>query len=213
MCCLLNKNKLCSWTKTIINLKVQLKTLTLLITLLFSSSLLHAQSINAPFYNNKGFFINGSILGAAWTIDDLDIDAESGGGIGFKLGYNFNTNIGLFVSFDGASIKPDDGEDYALGHFDLGVQGTFRTTADRFRPFVRASILGMSVQDDDLEINGAGFGLGAGALIFLSEKLALDINYTHGWIDISEVKIGSITIDVDEKGTTGRFFIGLAYHF
>lgn len=190
-----------------------MKILILSITILFSTSLLQAQSINAPVYNNAGFFINGSILGAAWTIDDLDIDTEAGAGIGLKFGYNFNTNFGLFASFDAASINPDDGDDYLLGHFDIGVQGTFRTTASRFRPFVRASLLGMSAQDDDIEINGAGFGLGAGALIFLSEKLALDINYTHGWINLSEVKIGSQAYDVDESATTGRFFIGLAYHF
>ena len=190
-----------------------MRTLLLSITLLFTSSLLQAQSINAPAYDNEGFFINGSILGAAWTIDDLDIDTESGAGIGLKLGYNFNTNIGLFASFDAASVDPDEGENYLLGHFDLGVQGTFRTTADRFRPFVRASLLGMSAQDDDIEINGSGFGLGAGALIFLSEKLALDINYTHGWVNLSEVKIDSQSYDVDENATTGRFFIGLAYHF
>jgi len=190
-----------------------MKSLLITITLLFSSSLLHAQGINAPVYDNTGFFINGSILGTAWTIDDLDIDTEGGAGIGLKLGYNFNTNFGLFASFDASSIDPDDGESYILGHFDLGVQGTFRTTADRFRPFVRASLLGMSAQDDDIEINGSGLGLGAGALIFLSEKLALDINYTHGWVNLSEVKIGSQSFDVDENATTGRFFIGLAYHF
>jgi len=190
-----------------------MKALILSIILLFTSSLLHAQSINAPVYNNQGFFINGTVLGAAWTIDDLDIDAESGAGLGLKLGYNFNNNFGLFVSFDAAGIDADDGEDYVLGHFDIGVQGTFRTTADRFRPFVRASLAGMSAQDDDFEINGSGFGLGAGALIFLTEKLALDVNYTHGWINLSEVKIGSQSFEIDEKATTGRFFIGLSYHF
>lgn len=190
-----------------------MKTLLLFITLLFSSSLLHAQSINAPVYDNEGFYINGSILGAAWTIDDLDIDAESGAGIGLKLGYNFNPNFGLFASIDGASIDPGDGENYSLGHFDLGIQGIFRTTADRFRPFVRASLLGMSVQDDDVEINGTGFGLGAGSLVFLNENLALDVNYTHGWVDLSEVKMDSQTFDIEESATTGRFSIGLAYHF
>ncbi|REL24822.1 hypothetical protein DYD21_16820 [Rhodohalobacter sp. SW132] len=190
-----------------------MRSLLLTIALLLSASLLHAQGINSPTYDNEGFFINGSVLGAAWTIDDLDIDAESGAGLGIKLGYNFNTNFGLFASIDGASIDSDNGDNYALGHFDIGVQGTFRTTEDRFRPFVRASVLGMSAQDDDVEINGAGFGLGAGALIFLSEKLAFDINYTHGWVGISEVKMGSQSFDVDEAATTGRFFIGLAYHF
>jgi len=192
-----------------------MKTFLFSIILIFTSSLLHAQSINAPVYDNEGFFINGSILGAAWSIDDLGVDAESGAGFGLKLGYNFNTNLGLFASLDGASIDSGDGENYGLGHFDLGVQGTFRSTGDRFRPFVRASLIGMSAQDDvnDVEINGAGLGLGAGALIFLSEKLALDINYTHGWVNLSEVKIDSQSFEVDENATTGRFFIGLAYHF
>ncbi|MFO7847182.1 MAG: outer membrane beta-barrel protein [Balneolaceae bacterium] len=192
-----------------------MKTFLFSIILIFSSSLLQAQSINAPVYDNEGFFINGSILGAAWTIDDLGIDAESGAGFGLKLGYNFNTNFGLFASLDGASIDAGDGENYGLGHFDLGVQGTFRSTSDRFRPFVRASLIGMSAQDDvnDVEINGAGLGLGAGALIFLSETLALDINYTQGWVNLSEVKIGSQSFEADENAATGRFFIGLAYHF
>ena len=190
-----------------------MKILLLTITLLFTSNLLHAQSINAPVYVNEGFFINGSILGAAWILDDLDIDTEAGAGIGLKIGYNFNANFGMFAALDVASIEPDIGDSYLLGHFDLGVQGTFRTTEDRFRPFVRASLLGMSAQDDDVEINGAGIGLGAGALIFLSEKLALDINYTHGLINVSEFKIGSQSFDVDESATTGRFILGLAYHF
>lgn len=180
---------------------------------LFLTNLSHAQNINAPVYDNKGFFINGSVLVAAWVVDDIGFDAEAGAGIGLKLGYNFNTNLGLFTSFDAANIQPDDGGSYLLGHFDIGAQGTFRTTTDRFRPFVQASLLGLSAQDDDFEINGAGFGLGAGGLIFLSEKLALDINYTHGWINLSEVKFGSQTYDLDGNATTGRFFIGLAYHF
>lgn len=190
-----------------------MKTLLFTITLLLSSSLLHAQSVTEPVYDHEGFFLTGSILGSSWNIDDLDIDAEVGGGIGIKLGYNFNTAFGLFASFDAANMNPDNGEDYLLGHFDLGVQGTFRTASDRLRPFVKASVLGMSAQDEDLQINGAGFGIGAGAIISITEKLALDINYTRGWVELSEVKIGSESFDVDENATTGRLFVGFAYHF
>lgn len=190
-----------------------MKTLLISITLLFLTNIIHAQSINAPVYDNEGFFINGSILGAAWNLDDLNIDTQAGAGLGLKLGYNLTSNFGLFASFDAANINPDVGDSYLLGHFDLGVQGIFRTTADRFRPFVRASLLGVSAQDDYIEMNGAGFGLGLGALIFLTNELALDINFASGWINLSEVKIGSQTYDVDESATTGRFFIGLTYHF
>lgn len=191
----------------------QMRSLSLLMAFIFSATVLHAQSINVPVYDNEGFFAGASILGAAWTIDNMDIDAEAGAGIGLKLGYNFNPNLGIFASIDGSTIEPDDGESYILGHFDLGVQGIFRSTAERFRPFVKGSLVGMSARDDDVEINGGGFGLGAGLYILLTEKLVFDGNYTHSWIDISEVKIGSQTYDADESANTGRFFVGLTYYF
>ncbi|MCC5905007.1 MAG: outer membrane beta-barrel protein [Balneolaceae bacterium] len=190
-----------------------MKTLLLSITLLFTASQLQAQSTNPPVYDNEGFFINASLLGKIWSIDSPDFDSESGFGVGLKIGYNFNTNFGLFTALDVANLESDMGNSYILTHFDLGVQGTFRTTEDRFRPFLRASVLGFSVQDDLIERSGAGFGLGGGSLIFLSEKLALDINYTHAFINISEFKIGSVAIDIDENATSGRFLIGLAYYF
>ena len=169
----------------------------------------------ASLYETKGFFVNASLLGSAWTIDDLDIDTESGGGAGLKLGYNFSTYFGVFTSLDAAIISSDedDENEYVLGHFDIGLQGIFRPATARFRPFLRASLSGMSAQDDDVEINGAGFGLGGGALIFLTRSLAFDINYTHGLIDLSEVKFGSETFDIDESATTGRLFVGLSWFF
>ncbi|TVR83305.1 MAG: hypothetical protein EA412_00990 [Chitinophagaceae bacterium] len=190
-----------------------MKRLTILMTLFFAGSIAYGQSVNSPTYDNEGFFANASLLGAAWTLDDVDIDAQSGAGFGVKLGYNFNTNFGLFASFDASNINPDNGENYLLGHFDIGGQGIFRSASDRVRPFIKASFVGMSAQDDDIEINGGGFGLGAGLYISLTEKLGFNVNYTHSWINISEVKIGSQTFDVEENATTGRFSLGLTYHF
>lgn len=190
-----------------------MRTLFVITALVFSSHLTFGQVLNAPVYDTEGFFIGASLLGAAWSLDDVDADAEGGAGLGLRIGYNFNQNIGAYIGLDGSTINPDDGDSYGLGHFDIGVQWIFRSVENRFRPFVRVSYLGMSAQDDNLEINGSGFGLGLGALVFLTEKLALDFNYTHSWVSISEVKIGSITFDADGDATTGRFFLGLSYHF
>lgn len=190
-----------------------MKALLVVAVLFMTSHVAFGQALNAPVYDTEGFFIGVSLLGAAWSLDDVDADAESGAGLGLRIGYNFNQNIGAFINLDGSSINPDEGDSYGLGHFDIGVQWIFRSVENRFRPFVRGSYLGMSAQDDNLEINGSGFGLGLGALIFLSERLALDVNYTHSWVNISEVKIGSVTFDADGDATTGRFFLGLAYHF
>jgi opacity protein-like surface antigen len=171
------------------------------------------QALNAPVYDTQGFFIGASLLGAGWSLDDVDADAETGAGIGLRLGYNFNQNFGAFINLDGSSIDQDDGDSYGLGHFDLGVQWIFRSEEKRFRPLVRGSYLGMAVSDDNIEISGSGFGLGLGALYFLTERLALDFSYTHSWVNISQLKIGSVAIDIDDNATTGRFFLGLTYHF
>jgi hypothetical protein len=190
-----------------------MKTILFFINLLLAANFAHAQSLNTPIYNTKGFYVGGSLLGAAWAMDDSNIEAESGSGFGIKIGYNFNTNFGLFVVFDGATIEPKFGEDYALGHFDLGLQGTFATEANRFRPYLRGAIVGMSAQDNNVEINGSGFSMGAGALIFLSNSLSFDVNYTYSWIDVSEVVMGSQSLNVDDKASSARFSLGLVYHF
>jgi opacity protein-like surface antigen len=190
-----------------------MKNLLLLTAFICYSGILNAQSINAPVYDNEGFFVGGSILGSAWNFDVGGIDSEAGVGLGVKLGYNYNPFIGLFASFDAASIAPESGDNYLLGHFDMGIQGFLRSTTERIRPFGRASVVGMSAQDDDAEVNGAGFGLGAGLLISLTDKLGFDVNYTHSWINVTEVRIGSDSFDVDEIVSSGRFFIGLVYHF
>lgn len=190
-----------------------MKRLLLLPLFLLFTAQLSAQETGERVFDNTGFFGGFSFLGTGWSFEDIGIERENGGGIGLKLGYNFNPSFGVFASLDGSRIDPDGEEDYALGHFDIGIQGFFRTTADRVRPFVRASLLGMSAQDDNIEINGGGIGLGAGTLIFVSENLAFDLNLTHSWINVNEVVIGSQTFDADERATTTRLFIGLNYHF
>jgi len=180
--------------------------------ILFTTTKLQAQNGNAATYETKGFFLNASVLGASWTMDDLSFDDEYGGGAGLKLGYNFNNNFGLFTSLNAALMNPDENE-YVLAHFDIGLQGTFGATTSRFRPFLNVAASGMTAQDDETEINGAGLSIGGGTLIFLSRSMALDISYTHGLIELSEVTQGSQTTDIDENATTMRVLIGLGFHF
>lgn len=190
-----------------------MKNLILAIIIIFSYGALQAQNIIKPEYNNDGFYLGASLLGSIWTVENSHIDAEAGGGLGLKLGYNFNTKWGLFAAFDAALIEPEQGDDYLLGQLDLGVQYTFKSTSDRIRPYARASFIGLSAQDDDTELNGGGISLGAGALIFLTKNLAFDTSYAHAWVDLTEAVEGSSTFEIDERAQTGRLLIGLTYHF
>lgn len=182
------------------------------LAILFATTTLQAQNGSETTYETKGFFLNASLLGASWTMDDLSFDDEYGGGAGLKLGYNFNNNFGLFTSLNAALMNPDENE-YVLAHLDVGLQGTFGAATSRVRPFLNVAASGMTAQDDETEINGAGISIGGGALFFLTKSIALDISYTHGLIELTEVKLGSQTFDPDENATTMRLLVGLGFYF
>lgn len=168
---------------------------------------------------DKGFYVGASLIGTSFQVDvpGLGDETDTGGGIALEGGYNFNTNFGLFLLLDGSNMSPDEGEDYNLVHFDLGAEGRLGNSDSRFRPFARASLLGMAatIEDDDFEaeISGTGFGLGIGVYYFLNNQFAIDLGYTHSWISIDEVSIGSISVEVDENATSGRLGLGFSYHF
>lgn len=178
----------------------------------FTTTALQAQNGEERAYETKGFYLNTSLLGASWTMDELNIDDDNGAGVGLKLGYNVSNHIGIFSSLNAALMSPEEDE-YVLAHLDLGLQGTFMPVTSRFRPFLNVAVSGMTAQDDETEINGAGLSISGGALFFLSRNLAFDISYTHGLIDLTEVKSGSQTVDIDETATTMRLFLGLGWYF
>ncbi|MEX2602044.1 MAG: outer membrane beta-barrel protein [Balneolaceae bacterium] len=187
----------------------------LFIAMLLLASTSYAQDSNEQ--DDKGMYLGASLLGASWNIPDLDLDSERGGGFGLRIGYNFNTNVAMFFSLDGSRIDPEDGNEYSLAHGDLGVEGRFGDRSSMVRPFLRGSLVGMaSVSgegNDEVTISGGGLGLGAGLYFFLSPNASLSLGYTHSWINLSEVKVGAISVEVDENAESGRLGIGFAWHF
>lgn len=186
---------------------------------LMSFNLVYSQDIEEPQPADKGFYVGVSLVGTSFQIDapGLGDDTDTGGGIALEGGYNFNKNFGLFLSLDGSNMSPDEGEDYNLVHFDLGAEGRLGSSGSSFRPFARASFLGMAatIEDDgfEAEISGTGFGLGIGVYYFINSQVAIDLGYTHSWINIDELSIGSVSVEVDENATTGRLGLGFSYHF
>ena len=193
---------------------MKLSTAYLIVIIFLSAQFLLTEKSNAQ---DKGIYLGGSLQGAAWNIPDQDVDTESGAGISLEFGYNFNTNFALFLGLDGANINPDVGDNYGLGHFDIGAEGRIGNSESKFRPFGRISYLGMAAvqnnQSGDVEISGAGFGLGAGLYYYLTDNLALKTGFTKSWVNISEVKIGSESVSVDENAESSRFNLGISYHY
>lgn len=181
------------------------------LVLFFSFGILSA---NAQ-YTTSGFFLKPHLIGAAWTLDDLDVDAESGGGGGLGLGYGFSEQWAVFIEGSAATIDAPDGGDYTLAHFDIGARFTLGNASSKFKGILDAAFTGRSAQFDifgtKVELNGTGITVGVGLNYFLSRSIALDtgLSWTFGSID--EIKVGAFTEDVSVDATSARFILGIAW--
>ena len=179
--------------------------------------LISTVNLNAQDSTNIGVYLSFSLQGTAWTLDDYDYDGESGSGFKLEIGYNINSRLGFFIGFDGSEINADVGENYALGHFDLGAIGKLGKEDSKVKPFGKLSLLGFSVLQDnsggDIEFLGSGIGIGLGSDFFISSQLAINLGYTIGAITIDEVSIGDFSEKVEESASSGRFNLGLVYYF
>jgi opacity protein-like surface antigen len=173
--------------------------------------------MDEPETNDRGIYLGLSLMGTSFDIPEFSDGADTGGGLALEVGYNFNTNLGIFLNLDGSNMSPDGGEDYALAHFDLGVEGRLGDRQSSFRPFGKAAFLGTVASyetlGDDIEISGTGFGVGIGVYYFLNSNIAFDLGYTHSWISIDEVSVGSVSVEIEENATSGRLGLGFSYHF
>ena len=156
------------------------KSISLLSVLFFITfSFAQAQESSDNEVDDKGLYVGVSLLGTSFDIPEFSDDKDTGGGLGIEIGYNFNTNLAIFLSLDGSGMKPDDGEDYALAHFDLGVEGRLGDPGSGFRPYAKAAFLGVGATfeagDEDIQVTGTGFGAGIGVYYFINNQFAIDL--------------------------------------
>lgn len=192
---------------------------TCLLAVLFflSMNIAFAQDTSEEIDDDKGLYIGLTLLGTGFDVPEFSDDQDTGGGLGLEIGYNFNTNVAIFVNLDGSNMSPDVGEDYALAHVDLGVEGRLGDSDSSFRPYGKASLLAAVAQYDgeqgDLEISGGGASLGIGVYYFVNNNFAIDLGYTHSWINVNEVKVGNVSVEIDENANSSRLGLGFSYHF
>ena len=166
----------------------------------------------------SGFHFGVALNGSAIKLDDDylgESDTDNGGGLSLDAAYNFTPNLGIFVGLAGASIS-SDGYTYGLGHADLGAR-VFLATGS-FAPYLEAAVSGIAVQGDidgdDVELQGVGFTGGLGANFFLTQRLALDLNfkYTKGEFNTIKVNGSGVTSDDGIGVGTGRFNLGVTFY-
>lgn len=175
-----------------------------------------AQSLDSLESNTKGFFIGVHLNGTSWTVDDLGVSGENGGGMGLKLGYGFNQLVTIYGNIDGAVINPNEGGNYSLAHFDLGVNFNFGSQQRALRPYVDLALTGRAAQvtvgPAEIEISGAGFTAGGGLKYFFSLPLALDVGLLGTFGKLDEVSVGSISENISADASAVRLNIGIVWY-
>jgi hypothetical protein len=202
------------------------RTLSAIGLLLACAASAHAQLAPEIRSHTGGVFLNAHLNGSAMSVEDGNT-TESGGGIGFGVGYGFTPSFAVFLNLDAAAMTGADNDpDYSLGHLDLGGRYTFGGSAARWRPSIDAGVgVRVAIWDDmafgqsstsDVELSGTSLFIGGGLGYYFSPSLALNMGLRLGFGSFSDMKIGNMTISLEGddriSATTTRFNVGLAWY-
>lgn len=171
--------------------------------------------------DTEGFFIEGHFQGHGLTVEDSD--ADSGGGLGVKVGYGFTPLFTLYLGIDGASMDVSNGEgqnvvasEYTLVYVDLGGRINLRAGPNSVVPYLDGSLSGIgSVYDTaagEATFSGAGVSIGGGVQYFFSPQFAFNggLDLTFGSYD--ELELAGQTESVDLGITGARINIGFSWY-
>ncbi len=181
-------------------------------------------TVSAQLSTTRGWSFGAHLQGTSLTVEQGD--ANSGSGLGVRVGYGFNRLVTGFLHVDGGRIEvPGDEEivgEWNLAHAELGARFHFANSLRRWVPYVETSIGARAVTVDNpqvdgqsvdrLSFNGNAFTLGAGLSTFVKPSLAIDVSLKFTGGRFTEVNVGDITartLDVDASST--RFGIGVIW--
>lgn len=172
----------------------------------------------------QGFGIGVHLNGTAWALEDWSRgeaggdETDNGGGLGLDLSYGFTQHVAIFGRADAASMEQDGEDGYALAHVDLGARFTLLGQQSALRPYGEVAVLGnaatFEVEGEDVEISGTGLTFGGGVKYFVSKSLAIDLGVAFSGGTIKEVKVGDLSLDIDENNgqSSARFNAGLVWY-
>lgn len=159
----------------------------------------------------EGFHLGVHLNGTSVTYTDGD-ETDSGGGIGFRVGWGFSPNLTAFLGADAANV--DDGS-YTMGQGDLGVRYHFVSDARRGAPYLDAAFTALRSEvtmfGESVEATGPAFSVGGGYMHFLRPTLALDVGARLAFGEFISVSSGGFSEDIEEPARTVRVNLGISW--
>jgi len=191
---------------------------------LFGFLAVAAMPLSGQKSTTRGLNLGVHLQAASLTLESGESD--SGGGMGFRVGYGLNRIVTLYFEADGVSVDSENSDviqgTWKLGHVDLGARFHFASTLRSWVPYLEVAVGGRtaSVTDvgangvdlPDFSRNGGAFSFGGGIYAYFKETLALDVGLKLSGGEFTEVRIGALSqnnLDLDASST--RFKIGIVW--
>ena len=185
-----------------------------LLILLLGGGLLTAQ-------NTKGLYVNFNGSASGLKYQDTEVaDAVTGIGYDFRLGVGVSPASTFFIgtSMTQVAAKPDSewDRDYAIQEYELGTRYYFGGGGAQVRIFTE--IAGQLVRTEPFagsEARGAGVALAPGALIFISERVAIDTRLRVSGTYVYDVRDTLLDLRTPEESytyMTARLNVGITFY-
>lgn len=174
-------------------------------------------------YSTKGFSVRPHLAGMIWSVTDefASVDGESGRGLGLGLGYGFSELFSLSIGYSGATIFDNQGPgDYGLYHLDLIGRFTLGNPTKKFRGYLDVAGTAIvsrtvTVGGANVETSGGAGSIGAGALYFVSSKVALELGVIGSLGTTTTIDVNGVEIDIsdlDLATSSRRMHVGIAWY-
>lgn len=186
--------------------------------------LLVPQAASAQLSTTRGLSLGVHLQGTSLTVEDGD--ANSGGGLGLRVGYGFNRIVTGFLHLDGSQIEVGtDGSvagDWNLAHAEIGARFHFANSLRRWVPYLEGSVGARAVtvkdasvngtSEDDVSFNGGAITFGAGLSTFFSKRAAFDVSMKWTGGTFTEIDLGSVALrNLDIDASSFRFGLGVIF--
>ena len=150
--------------------------------------------------------------------------------MGGRIGYGFNRILTLYATAYETDVDVRDFEWFdkvTFGHLDLGMRLHWPDSRRRWVPYGELTMTAWPTSDvlkngeqTTTDFRGAASGLGGGVAIYLSEGLALDLNYKRARGVFKDIPVGNILDEgreqhahrfLDLGAESRRFTIGVSW--
>jgi hypothetical protein len=162
----------------------------------------------------------GLLLGAYFNGITLTMgggEVEHGPGGALLAGYGVSRNVTAYVAVAAARAGRDaaDGDDYTIGHGDLGVRFSFTSGIPVLFPYANVAVTGTTaraaVAGADREVQGVGITLGSGASFRVSPSMSVEAGLQITLGRFSRATGVGATLDDGIGFRSGRFQVGVAF--